>query len=59
MGRGASGIEPASRLAKPLLAIHPEADHAFIVLGPWLRERVVSWVERLASSHPGVSGRVG
>lgn len=41
------------------LAIHPEADHAFIDLRPWLIERVVSWVERVASSHPGVPGRDG
>ncbi|MBK5227653.1 MAG: hypothetical protein JJE05_04010 [Actinobacteria bacterium] len=25
----------------------------------WLTERVVSWVERLASSHPGAPGRDG
>ena len=41
------------------VAIHPEADHAFIDLRPWLIERVVSWVERLASSQPGVPGRDG
>lgn len=28
-------------------------------LRPWLIERVVSWVERLASSHPGAPGRDG
>ena len=33
--------------------------HAFIDLRPWLIERVVSWVECLASSHPGVPGRDG
>lgn len=42
-----------------LHGITPEADHAFIDLRPWLIERVVSWVERLASSHPGAPGRDG